>query len=161
MATERLRQVGRDIDRMRLEFQSSVFTGPALEQWLNASRNSTISGAMPMPPEMRSALQGWYDDRVMDKVRFKIGDGGELNIANNAIRFGSASAVTLIDVIVFKGPSESVCPSLWAHEVKHVQQFNEWGVHSFSVQYMRSSNSVENPAYEIERKYAGANPGRC
>src|SRR5690349_1704395 len=30
----RITQIGRDIDRMRLEFQSSVFTGPALEQWI-------------------------------------------------------------------------------------------------------------------------------
>jgi hypothetical protein len=161
VAGEQLRQVGRDIDRVRLEFQSSVFTGPALEQWLNASRNSAMNGAMVMPAEMRSALQGWYDPRLMDKVRFKIGDGGELNLGNNAIRYGGSAAITLIDVIVFKGPSEAVCPSLWAHEMKHVQQFDEWGVHSFAVQYMRSWNSIENPAYDIERQYGQANPQRC
>src|SRR2546422_8374878 len=33
----RITQIGRDIDRWRMELQSSVFTGPALEQWLIAS----------------------------------------------------------------------------------------------------------------------------
>ncbi|WP_338834101.1 eCIS core domain-containing protein [Bradyrhizobium septentrionale] len=161
VGSDQLRQAGREFDQMRLKFLASVVSGPALEQWLNASRNSSINGAMQMPPEMRDALQGWYSPKLMDKVRFKIGDGGELNLANNAIRFGQATAVTLIDVIVFKGPSEAVCPSLWAHEMKHIQQFDDWGVHSFSVQYMRSSNTVENPAYDVEQKYRQQNPQRC
>jgi hypothetical protein len=150
----RLTQIGRDIDRWRLEFQSSVFTGPALEQWLWASRNSAMNGAMPMPPEIMQALQGWYDPGLMNMVRFKVGDGGALNLANNSIRIGTAEAVTLIDVIVFKGPSEAADPALWAHEMKHVQQFRDWGVHSFAVQYMRSWNSVEDPAYAVQNQYA-------
>src|SRR6185437_13350475 len=161
VTNEQLKQVGRAVDQMRLKFLASVFSGPALEQWLIASRNSSINGAMPMPPAMRTALQGWYSSGLIDKVRFKIGDGGELNLANNATRFGEATAVTLVDVIVFKGPSEAVCPSLWAHEMKHVQQFDEWGVHSFAVQYMESSNSVENPAYDVQGKYKQLNPQRC
>jgi hypothetical protein len=36
VAGDQLRQVGRDIDRMRLEFLASVFSGSALEQWLIA-----------------------------------------------------------------------------------------------------------------------------
>lgn len=154
----RITQMGRDVDRMRLEFQSSVFSGPALEQWLIASRNSSMNGAMPIPPGIRQALQGWYDDGLMNMVRFKVGDGGELNLANNSMRFGDATAVTLIDVIVFRGPNEANNPALWAHEMKHVQQFRDWGVHSFAVQYMRSWNSVEDPAYAVEREYA-SRPG--
>jgi hypothetical protein len=161
VAGEQLGQVGRDIDRMRLKFLASVITGPALEQWLIDSRDSAMNGAIPMPPEMRSALQGWYDPSLMNKVRFKIGDGGELNLANNAIRFRDVAAITLIDVIVFRGPADAVCPSLWAHEMKHVQQFQEWGVHSFAVQYTQSWNGVEDPAYDVEGRYHTANADRC
>jgi hypothetical protein len=161
VGADRLKQVGRDIDQMRLKFLASVFTGPALEQWFIASRDSAMNGAMAMPPEMRRALQGWYTPGLMDKVRFKIGDGGALNLANNSIRVGNANAVTLIDVIIFKGPSEAVCPSLWAHEMKHVQQFEEWGVHSFAVQYTQSWNGVEDPAYDVERRYHQANAQQC
>jgi hypothetical protein len=94
----------------------------------------------------------------MNKVRFKVGDGGELNLANNSIRVDHATAVTLIDVIIFKGPTEAADPALWVHEMKHVQQFEEWGVHSFAVQYMRSWNSVEDPAYAVQREYSRKNP---
>lgn len=154
----RITQIGRDIDRMRLEFQSSVFTGPALEQWIIQSRNNAMNGAIPMPPIIRQALQGWYSDDLMNLVRFKVGDGGELNLANNSMRFGHATAVTLIDVIVFRGPAEASNAALWAHEMKHVQQYQEWGVHSFAVQYMRSWNGIENPAYAVEAEY-NQNPG--
>ncbi|KYK44889.1 hypothetical protein A1D31_11775 [Bradyrhizobium liaoningense] len=115
-----------------------------------------MNGAMPMPPHVRQNLQGWYDEGLMNLVRFKVGDGGALNLANNSIRLGDARAVTLIDVIVFRGPSEANNYALWAHEMKHVQQYAQWGVHSFAVQYMRSWNSVENPAYEVENRFAQA-----
>jgi hypothetical protein len=161
VGTDQLKQVGRDIDQMRLKFLASVISGPALEQWLKASRDTAVNGAMAMPPQMRQALQGWYAPALMDKVRFKMGDGGDLNLANNAIRFGHATGVTLIDVIVFRGPSEAVCPSLWAHEMQHVKQFDEWGVHSFAVQYMQSWNSVEDPAYAMQAKYKQQHPDQC
>jgi Domain of unknown function (DUF4157) len=109
---------------------------------------------MPMPWNIRQALQGWYPDNLLNKARFKVGDGGALNLANNSIRYGGAEAATLIDVIVFRGPSEASRPDLWAHEMKHIEQFDTWGVHSFAVQYMRSWNSVENPAYAIQAEYA-------
>lgn len=150
--------VGRAIDRWRLEVQSSVFTGPALEQWFIASRNTSINGAAPIPSNIRAAVQGWYDEDILNRVRFKIGDGGSLNLANNSIRIGSAEAVTLIDVIIFKGPTEASQPDLWVHELRHVQQFRDWGVRDFSIRYMRSWNSVENEAYTIQGEYQ-RNPG--
>ena len=61
--------------------------------------------------------------------------------------------MTLIDVIIFKGPTEAADPALWVHELQHVRQFRDWGVHSFAVQYMRSYNSVEEPAYALEAQY--------
>jgi hypothetical protein len=55
--------------------------------------------------------------------------------------------VTLIDVVVFRGPSEAADPSMWAHELTHVDQYRDWGVHSLAVQYARNWRSVEDPAY--------------
>jgi hypothetical protein len=55
-----------------------------------------MNGAMPMRAEMRQALQGWYNPALIDKVRFKIGDGGEFNLANNAIRLRDVAAITLL-----------------------------------------------------------------
>ena len=109
-----------------------------------------MNGAMPMPPDIRQAIQGLYDDGL-NMVRYKVGDGGALNLANNSIRVGGAEAVTLIDVVVFRGPTEANDPGLWVHELKHVEQFRDWGVRDFAIRYMRSWNSVE--AHEIQERY--------
>jgi hypothetical protein len=83
----------------------------------------------------------------MSRVRYKVGDNGFANLAHLLEQGGVASAVTLIDVVVFRGPSEASDPSVWAHELTHVDQYRDWGVHSFAVQYARNWRGVENPAY--------------
>ena len=80
-------------------------------------------------------------------VRYKIGDNGFASLAHLLEQGGAASAVTLIDVVVFRGPSEAADLSTWAHELTHVDQYRDWGVHSFAVQYARNWRSVEDPAY--------------
>jgi Domain of unknown function (DUF4157) len=118
-----------------------------LEQWILASHNTAINGAMPIPPQIRQALTGYASEDSMNRVRYKIGDNGFLNLAHMLEQGGFASAVTLIDVIIFRGPSEASDPSIWAHELTHVDQYRDWGVHSFAIQYARDYNSVEAPAY--------------
>ncbi|MFV0297678.1 MAG: DUF4157 domain-containing protein [Hyphomicrobiaceae bacterium] len=64
-------------------------------------------------------------------------------------------AVTLIDVIVFKNANDAnFNPVLWAHELKHVQQFASWGARDFAIRYLRSWNSVENEAYKAQNVFA-------
>ncbi len=145
-----------DLDRARLNFQSQVFTGPALEQWLIQSRNDAMNGSMPMPDQIKQAMNGWYTPQQMANVHYKIGDGGALNLGNWATRYGDASAITLIDVIVFRNAGWAENYATWAHELKHITQYQDWGVHSFAVQYMQSWNSVETPAYEVQNRYQAA-----
>lgn len=80
----------------------------------------------------------------------------------NVIRFGHAQAVTLDDVIVFQNRDEALeDPKLWAHELKHVMQFEEWGVQGFATRYLSDYNAVENEAWEYRwqfMKYAGLIP---
>ena len=135
--------------------------GNALEQWIVASRNSAIGGAMPIPSYIRQQLTGYASEDSMNRVLYKIGDNGVANLANVIEKGGPTSAVTLIDIIIFRGPSEANDPSLWAHELTHVDQYREWGVHSFAIQYARDFNSVENPAYAKGNGYwAWAQGGR-
>jgi hypothetical protein len=129
------------------ELQASTLTGPALAQAIISSHDTAMSGAMPIPPEMRQALTGYASDDSMNRVRYKIGDNGFANLARLLEQGGAAAAVTLIDVVVFRGPSEANDPSIWAHELTHVDQYAAWGVHSFAVQYTRNWHSVEDPAY--------------
>src|ERR1700735_3749442 len=113
--------------------------GAALEQWIIASHNTAISGSMPIPNQMRQALTGYASEDSMNRVRYKIGDNGFLNLANNLERGGFAAAVTLIDVVVFRGPTEANDPAMWAHELTHVDQYTQ-GVHDFAIRYARDYN---------------------
>jgi hypothetical protein len=76
------------------------------------------------------------------------------NLANLSIQYGDAGAVTLIDVIVFANQGGANDPVLWAHELKHVQQFQDSGTHDFAIRYLRSWKSVEDEAYAAQNTFA-------
>jgi hypothetical protein len=140
-------KAGQDVANAINELQASVLSGPTLERAIIASHNTAINGAMPIPPQIRQQLTGYASEDSMNRVRYKIGDNGFANLAHLLEQGGLAAAVTLIDVVVFRGPSEAADPSIWAHELTHVDQYRDWGVHSFAVQYTRNWRSVEDPAY--------------
>jgi hypothetical protein len=140
-------KAGQDVANALNELQASVLSGPALEQAIISSHNTAVNGSMPIPPEIRQMLTGYASEDSMNRVRYKIGDNGFVNVAHLLEQGGAAAAVTLIDVVVFRGPSEASDPSIWAHELTHVDQYTSWGVHSFAVQYTRNWHSVEDPAY--------------
>jgi hypothetical protein len=129
------------------ELQASVLTGPTLERAIVASRNAAISGSMPIPPGVRRAMTGYISEDSLNRAKYKIGDNGFINLAHLLEQGGRADAVTLIDIIVFRGPREANDLSIWAHQLTHVGQYAAWGVHSFAVQYVRNWHSVEDPAY--------------
>jgi hypothetical protein len=65
------------------------------------------------------------------------------------------NAVTLVDIIVFRNPDDALNnAALWAHELKHVQQYLQWGVGEFAARYTRDYNAIEAPAYEIQARVA-------
>jgi hypothetical protein len=146
-AANAVAKAGQDVANALNELQASTLTGPVLEQAIISSHNTAINGAMPIPPRIRQQLSGYASEDSMNRVRYKIGDNGFVNLARLLEQGGAASAVTLIDVVIFRGPSEAEDPALWAHELTHVDQYRDWGVHSFAVQYARNANRVENPAY--------------
>ena len=149
-----LDNAGREIDRMRLEAQVQA-TAPILERWLIESRNSAKrGGTSPIPPQIRENLEGFYDEDILNRVSFKVGDSGLANLANLSIRYGDAAAVTLIDVVVFNNNSDAQNNVvLWAHELKHVQQFRDWGVRDFAIRYLRSWRGVEGEANTAEEQF--------
>jgi hypothetical protein len=145
--------VGRQIDQLRLNAQAEA-AAPALEAAIVNSRNSAIGSSSPIPPDIRQQIQGFYQDDILNLVRYKIGDAGAFNVAALTLRYAdSVDAITLVDLIVFRDANSASDPALWAHELKHVEQYRDWGTHSFAVQYIRSWNGVENPAYEAQRNF--------
>lgn len=127
---------------------------PLLASWIESERDAAKArGVEPIPPAIRAALEGYVPERVLDRVRWREG-ASEISLPQNMIRFGHATAVTLDDVIVFEERSEALeDPKFWAHEIKHVMQFEEWGVEGFATRYLSNYNAVENEAYEFRWQF--------
>lgn len=125
-----------------------------LENWIVQSRDSAAIGhVQTIPLNIRAQLEPYYDLQVLDAVRYKVGDDVELNAAHTMLQNPDINAVTLVDIIVFRHADDALNNvALWAHELKHVQQYQQWGVHEFASRYTRDYNAVEAPAYEIQTR---------
>lgn len=144
-----VQKAGQDVANALNELQANLLTGPLLEQAIRASRDTAINGSGPIPDTIRRQLTGYASEDSMNQARYKIGDNGFVNLARLLEQGGAAQAVTLIDVIVFRDSTGAADPSLWAHELAHVDQYRRWGLSSFAVRYARNANSVEDEAYDI------------
>ncbi len=129
-----------------------------LQGWIVQSRNTAATGDIrTIPLNIRAQLEPYYDIQVLDSARYKVGDDGELNAANTMLQNPDVNAVTLMDIIVFRDSDDALNNvALWAHELKHVQQYLQWGVREFATRYTRDYNAVEAPAYEIQNQVAKA-----
>ncbi|KXG79391.1 DUF4157 domain-containing protein [Pseudomonas mosselii] len=142
-------QVLQDVERMATS--SLVF---ALRQ---ARDEATASGSQPIPLHIRAQLEPWYDFAVLDAARYRVGDEQQISAANALLQNPDVNAVTLIDTIIFRRSADAEDNvALWAHELKHVQQYQELGVEEFAKRYTRDYQALEGPAYEIEAQVAKA-----
>ncbi len=133
-----------------------------LQTWLEQSRLA-IAGERthPIPPAIRERLAGYYDSDLLDRVRYQVGDEAQLSAANAMLQNPDVNAVTLVDVIVFRHEEEALHDvALWAHELKHVEQYREWGVEGFATRYIRGYTDVEAPAYGVQGQVARDLRGR-
>jgi hypothetical protein len=127
---------------------------PLLAGWIAAARDAAkAQGVEPIPAPIRAALTGYVPAQTLERVRWRHG-GSELSLPQNAIRFGHVPAMTLDDVIVFQNHRTALeDPKLWAHELKHVMQFAEWGVDGFAVRYLMDYEAVEHDAAEFRWQF--------
>ena len=97
---------------------------------------------------------GFYPASLLDNVRYRVGQGHELSVQANSIRFGDAVAVALIDTIVFADQWDAQNNVvLWAHELRHIDQYRRWGLTDFGKRYVRSYRRVEEEAENAEREF--------
>lgn len=125
---------------------------------LQQARNTAAAGTLlPIPLHIRAQLEPFYDFQVLDAARYKVGDQQALDSANALLQNPDVNAVTLIDIIVFRNDADAQDNVvLWAHELHHVQQYQQWGVEEFARRYSRDFDAVEAPAYEIQAKVSKA-----
>lgn len=128
---------------------------PLLQELIARSRDDALSaGVQRIPADIRQNLAGFIPDQVLNVARYRVNGGGDLTLQVNSIRYGEAQAITLDYVIVFKEANDALYnPTLWAHELTHVGQYQRWGIRDFSIRYVRDYRSVESEAYEAETRY--------
>lgn len=142
---------------------SERVAGLVLEQWLLASRDASYGSATAVPPAMRKKLNGFVDPAVLDAARFRIDDGsvlgdlGSINLRYGYLAGKHVSAITLIDVIVFRDAGRAADAALWAHELFHVQQFRQWGSREFALRYAQDFSAVERLANKAEERFSAKN----
>lgn len=129
--------------------------GPLLAEAIRHSRNDARSaGTREIPRGIREQMLWIYPEEFLNSVRYRVGRGGELIVQANSIRFGDAVAVALIDTVIFRHDSSAQNDAiLWAHELKHIEQYRRWGLTDFAKRYVRDWRSVEEEAEEAARQF--------
>lgn len=108
-------------------------------------------GTQSIPLHIRAQLEPWYDFAVLDAARYRVDDGQSLGSASALMHNPDINALTLIDTIIFRHATDAEDDLvLWAHELKHVQQYQALGVDGFAQRYTHDFDSLEAPAYVIE-----------
>lgn len=135
-----------------LDLETDTLTVMAVQVLAGAigeSREAAIhEGVAPIPRAVRAALAGYVPDAVLERARWRVGGGSRLSLQRNLIGFGYTPAVTLDHVIVFETAAHARDPKLWVHELRHVEQFMQWGVAGFAGRYVANYNALESDAAE-------------
>lgn len=149
-AREALERLG----RVQVEFTRRALA-VTLESALVRSRDDARTREnFPIPPEAWSALSPFFPDAMLERVRYAVNDDVRpIGVAGLAIREGDAVAVTLIDTIVFRAEAYTQNLALWAHELAHVEQYEQWGVAGFAARYIVDWPGVEAAAEARSRAY--------
>jgi hypothetical protein len=128
----------------------AVTLAPVLTEWIVQSRDSAVAeGVEPIPGSVREMLAGYVPDEILDRVRWRVG-GSAFTLQQGAFMIDEAPAITLDYVVVFADRDGALHdPKLWAHEIKHVMQYAEWGVSGFATRYLRDYEAVEQEAFDF------------
>jgi hypothetical protein len=120
-----------------------------LAEWIRQSRDAAIADGVELIPEhVRAALSGYVPTEVLDRVHWRVGGSGETSLQQQLFRFEYSPAVTLDHVVVFQHREAVNDPKLWVHELKHVMQYQEWGIDGFAARYIADYEAVEHDAAE-------------
>jgi hypothetical protein len=137
-------------------FAQTELLAPAFRQWIAIERDAALErGVEPIPLEVREVLAGYVAEEILDAARWRV-DDTELSLYPAFFRFGAAPAVTLDYVVIFASAEHAADPSLWAHELYHVGQYQEWGIDGFAERYLADYEAVEHDAAEFRWQWMKA-----
>ncbi|MCU0571358.1 MAG: DUF4157 domain-containing protein [Syntrophobacteraceae bacterium] len=121
-----------------------------LAEAIRYSRDRALTSSRPIPDRVRRALVPYFDPLLLDRVRYttdwSVSANGTLQrliMMNDHVQ-----AITLDDVIVFRDRRSADDLFLWSHELKHVEQYQRWGIPRFARLYLLDHRQVEREADE-------------
>jgi len=122
---------------------------------IRAARERHISNSMPLPDDVKNALKPYFSESILNKARYAIGNIQITlpNFIGQGQKFmgNDAYAVTVNDIIVFNRQPGNFAQdgNWWAHEVTHIQQYQNLGIETFSFNYLRDlGSSIEKEAQD-------------
>ena len=108
--------------------------------------------SQPIPSDVRSGLIPFFASSTLSRARYAVGKA-EITLPNGigqTERFASNDyAVCVDDIIVFntQPPPFADDPFWWAHEVTHIEQYEQIGIDEFARRYTFTGGAaLENPA---------------
>lgn len=143
------------LDEMQLRAADAAAARAAatLAAWIKGAREHALAGARPIAPDLRARLEGFFPPDLLDRVRFRVGWGEEERVEGQIFRALGTRAITLESVIVFRDERIASDPFIWAHELAHVRQYDQWGVDGFCARYVRTGQLVEEEAWDVASRY--------
>lgn len=122
---------------------------PALAAWIVQSRDAAFArGVEPIPASFAEEFAGYLPEQTLRTVRWRV-DGETGLLGRVLFQPGSVRAVTLDNVILFANAEEAGNIKLWAHELRHVVQYREWGIDEFARRFVTDSRLIESEAREF------------
>jgi len=141
-AADRTRRVSEEVLR-----RSPAIAAPALAQTIRFSRTEALRQTPEtIPEDIRAALGPYFDDEILDKVRWTLA-GRDHGLGSLLARwYYDEGAVTLHDVIVFSDADVAQNVWLWAHELAHMEQYRRMGLDGFALRYVTDWRLLEAQA---------------
>jgi len=128
-------------------------SGTALAIAIRLGRLEAIrAGAKPVPDGMKRRFKGHYSEALLDEARWTVAEP-DSRLGRVLARWPvKEGAVTLGDVVVFKTQAASKDPSLFAHELAHVEQYRKLGITEFARLYAADPGPIEAEARRKARR---------
>lgn len=120
---------------------------PALATAIQESRRQALDrGVEPIPPRIRVALAPYFPAQILDKAKWTMAGGISLDGMLTSW-FYLDGAITLVEIIAFSDADDVQGDiELWAHELTHVIQYEELGIETFALEYLRDFSNMESQA---------------
>lgn len=131
-----------------------VLTAAPLAAAIYAARDAYAGSAKDLPEDVKRGLKDVFPENILQKAKWVVGKV-EITLPNfigqGAKFMGDHYAVVVDNIIVFNKtpPSYKEAATWWAHEITHVQQYNDLTIEVFAYKYLKDfGKSLETEANE-------------